>query len=104
MFKDYPEAVENTLKIAERCNVAIKLDSTSTEKYPRFGTPDGSSREEYLRKVCYKGLEERYGKERVAADKELRDRLDYELGIINQLKISLLFPDYGGFHQLGQGS
>ncbi|MFR4222938.1 MAG: DNA polymerase III subunit alpha [Akkermansia sp.] len=57
---------------------------------PQFGTPDGSSREEYLRKVCYKGLEERYGKERVAADKELRDRLDYELGIINQLK----FPSY----------
>ena len=90
VFKDYPEAVENTLKIAERCNVTIKLDSTSTEKYPEFGTPDGSSREEYLRKVCYKGLEERYGKERVAADKELRDRLDYELGIINQLK----FPSY----------
>ena len=84
MFKDYPEAVENTLKIAERCNVTIKLDSTSTEKYPEFGTPDGSSREEYLRKVCYKGLEERYGKEPV--------------------EISLLFPDYGGFHQLGQGS
>ena len=42
VFKDYPEAVENTLKIAERCNVAIKLDSTSTEKYPEFGTPDGS--------------------------------------------------------------
>lgn len=90
VFRDYPDAVENTLKIAERCNVTIKLDSASTEKYPEFGTPDGSTREDYLRKVCYEGLEERYGKERVAKDKELRDRLDYELGIINQLK----FPSY----------
>ena len=49
VFKDYPDALENTLKIAERCNVTIKLDSTSTEKYPEFGTPDGSTREEYLR-------------------------------------------------------
>ncbi len=88
LFDEYPDAVENTLKIAERCNVTIKLDSASTEKYPEFGTPDGSTREDYLRKVCYEGLEERYGKERVAKDKELRDRLDYELGIISQLKDS----------------
>lgn len=58
VFRDYPDAVENTLKIAERCNVTIKLDSASTEKYPEFGTPDGSTREDYLRKVCYEGLEE----------------------------------------------
>ncbi len=90
VFKDYPDAIENTLKIAQRCNVVLHLDSTSTEKYPVFGTPDGSSLEDYMRKVCYQGLEERYGKERVATDKELCARLDYELGIINQLK----FPSY----------
>ncbi len=90
VFKDYPDALENTLKIADRCNVVLHLDSTSTEKYPVFGTPDGSSLEDYMRKVCYQGLEERYGKERVATDKELCARLDYELGIINQLK----FPSY----------
>lgn len=90
VFRDYPDALANTLKIAERCNVTIKLDAASTEKYPEFGTPDGSTREDYLRKVCYEGLEERYGKERVATDKELCDRLEYELGVINQLK----FPSY----------
>ncbi|MFR4222939.1 MAG: hypothetical protein ACLT38_04285 [Akkermansia sp.] len=41
VFKDYPDAVENTLKIAERCNVTIKLDSTSTEKYPNSARQTG---------------------------------------------------------------
>lgn len=91
IFKDYPEACDNTLLIAERCNVTIKLDPASSEKYPLFDTPDGSPREEYLKKVCYEGLAFRYGKERAEHDKELRDRLEYELGIINQLKFASYF-------------
>ncbi|MBR5878720.1 MAG: DNA polymerase III subunit alpha, partial [Akkermansia sp.] len=90
LFPEYPDAYENTNVIAERCNTSIKLDSTSTERYPEFAPEDGSTREEYLRKICYKGLEERYGKERAENDQELRARLDYELGIINQLR----FPSY----------
>lgn len=90
LFPEYPDAYENTNVIAERCNTSIKLDSTSTERYPEFAPEDGSTREEYLRKICFKGLEERYGKERAENDQELRARLDYELGIINQLR----FPSY----------
>ena len=90
LFPEYPDAYENTNIIAERCNTSIKLDSTSTERYPEFAPEDGSTREEYLRKVCYEGLAERYGKERAENDKELRARLDYELSIINQLR----FPSY----------
>ena len=90
LFPEYPDAYENTNVIAERCNTSIKLDSTSTERYPEFAPEDGSTREEYLRKICYKGLAERYGKERAENDQELRARLDYELGIINQLR----FPSY----------
>ncbi|MBE6420131.1 MAG: DNA polymerase III subunit alpha [Akkermansiaceae bacterium] len=90
LFPEYPDAYENTNIIAERCNTSIKLDSTSTERYPEFAPEDGSTREEYLRKICYEGLAERYGKERAENDKELRARLDYELGIINQLR----FPSY----------
>ncbi len=90
LFPEYPDAYENTNIIAERCNTSIKLDSTSTERYPEFAPEDGSTREEYLRKVCYEGLTERYGKERAENDKELRARLDYELSIINQLR----FPSY----------
>ncbi len=90
LFPEYPDAYENTNIIAERCNTSIKLDSTSTERYPEFAPEDGSTREEYLRKVCYDGLAERYGKERAENDQELRARLDYELSIINQLR----FPSY----------
>ena len=90
LFPEYPDAYENTNIIAERCNTSIKLDSTSTERYPEFAPEDGSTREEYLRKICYEGLAERYGKERAEHDQELRARLDYELGIINQLR----FPSY----------
>ena len=56
LFADIPGACDATLEIAERCNVSIKLDSTSSEKYPQFGTPDGSPREEYFMKVCRDGL------------------------------------------------
>ncbi len=90
LFPEYPEAYENTVRIAERCNTSIKLDSTSTERYPEFATPDGSTREEYLRKICFEGLAERYGRERAENDQELRARLDYELSIINMLR----FPSY----------
>ena len=90
LFPEYPDAYENTNIIAERCNTSIKLDSTSTERYPEFAPEDGSTREEYLRKICYQGLAERYGKERAENDTELRARLDYELSIINQLR----FPSY----------
>ena len=91
LFPEYPDAYENTNIIAERCNTSIKLDSTSTERYPEFDTPDGTPREEYLRRICYEGLAERYGKERAENDTELRNRLDYELKVINQLRFASYF-------------
>jgi len=60
LFKDIPGACDATLEIAEKCNVELVLDPTSSEKYPQFDSPDGSPREEYFRKVCYEGLEKRY--------------------------------------------
>jgi len=84
LFKDIPEAVTNTLRIADMCNVEIHLDSTSSEKYPQFGTPDGSSREDYFRSVCFEGLQWRYG-ERADTDEELRQRLDYEIGVMESM-------------------
>lgn len=90
LFPEYPDAYENTNLIAERCNTSIKLDSTSTERYPEFATPDGSPREEYLRKICFEGLKERYPNETPERWKELCERLDYELSIINMLR----FPSY----------
>jgi DNA polymerase-3 subunit alpha len=90
LFADIPGACDATLEIAERCNVTLKLDSTSSEKYPQFGTPDGSPREEYLMEVCREGLIRRYGPER-AADPEIAERLKYEVDIINQLGFASYF-------------
>ena len=90
LFADIPGACDATLEIAERCNVTIKLDSTSSEKYPQFGTPDGTPREEYFMKVCREGLIRRYGGER-ANDPEVAARLKYEVDTINQLGFASYF-------------
>ena len=90
IFADVPGACDATLEIAERCNVTIKLDSTSSEKYPQFGTPDGSPREEYLMKICQDGVLKRYGPDR-ASDPEIQERLKYEVGIINNLGFASYF-------------
>jgi DNA polymerase III subunit alpha len=90
LFADIPGACDATLEIAERCNVELKLDATSSEKYPQFGTPDGSPREEYLMRMCQEGLVRRYGAER-AADPAVQERLTYEAGVINQLGFASYF-------------
>jgi len=90
LFADIPGACDATLEIAERCNVEFKLDATSSEKYPQFGTPDGSPREEYLMKSCQQGLIKRYGEEK-AADAEIQKRLEYEVLTINNLGFASYF-------------
>lgn len=85
LFKDYPGACDATLEIAEKCNFEMVLDPTSSEKYPEYGSPDGSPREEFFRKLCWSGLENRYGKERADTDEVLRTRLEYEMGIMEKM-------------------
>lgn len=90
IFKDIPEACDNTLRIAERCNVTIKLDPTSSEKYPQFPTPDGSPREDYLMKLCQDGVLKHYGAEK-ANSAEVQERLKYEVDTINSLGFASYF-------------
>ena len=90
VFAEVPEACDATLEIAERCQVEMTLDPTSSEKYPQFDAPDGSPRDEYFRKICFEGLEQRYGKER-AKDPELVERLDYEIKTIIDLGFASYF-------------
>jgi DNA polymerase-3 subunit alpha len=80
VFRDFPEAIANTLDIAERCNLEIEL---GVSKYPEYSVPNGISREAYLRDLCEKGLQQRYG-ERAKIDNHLRERLEYELGILEK--------------------
>jgi DNA polymerase III subunit alpha len=78
LFSYAPSAVENTTKIAEMCNVEFEFGKT---KLPKFDTPDGMDSREYLRKLCLEGLYERYEN----PDKDILDRLDYELSVIEQM-------------------
>ena len=83
LFPDVPEAIENTNRIAERCNVEIKFHE---RKLPRFGLPEGTDAFAYLSSLCEEGLARRYP----VITQELRDRLSYELGTIR----SMGFVDY----------
>src|SRR5881296_3827361 len=80
IFRDFPDAITNTLEIAERCNLEIEFGKS---KYPEYPMPAGKTREGYLRELCYKGLHERYG-ERAANDQELIKRLDYEVDVLEK--------------------
>jgi DNA polymerase-3 subunit alpha len=91
LFAEFPEACDATLEIAEKCNVTMKLDAASIEKYPQFDPPDGTPRGEYLRRMCLEGMEHRYGRERAHTDEVLMKRLDYELGVINQMNFTSYF-------------
>src|SRR5436309_3065755 len=80
VFRDFPEAISNTLEIGERCRVDLEFGRS---KYPEYPVPAGKTREGYLRELCYQGLRERYG-ERATTDAKLLDRLDYELGVLEK--------------------
>jgi DNA polymerase-3 subunit alpha len=100
MFSYIPEALENTIRIAEQCNYEYKFHES---KLPKFPLEEGQDPYEYLRDTCYKGLIDRYDIFKAMRDKELDytevnkivenseeakeyvDRLEYELGIINQM-------------------
>ena len=72
------QALENTQKIAERCNVEIEFGVT---KLPKYDVPDGYTSWEYLNKLCWEGLEKRYN----PVTQDLKDRLTYELSTIKQM-------------------
>ena len=74
-FKQYPEAIKNTQKIAKDCNVEIPIGNWILPNYP---LPEGETEKEHLKKLVYKRLKDRFPK----ANKEVLERLDYELGII----------------------
>jgi len=80
LFRDFPEAIANTLEIGERCHLDLEFGRS---KYPEYPVPPGKTRNGYLRELCYKGLGERYGG-RAANDPELIKRLDYELDVLEK--------------------
>ncbi len=80
LFSDHPEAISNTVAIAERCN--LKMDF-GTSKFPEYEAPEGKTRRQYLRELCEEGLHKRFG-ERAGNDPELRARLTKELEVLEK--------------------
>ena len=92
LFEDIPEALANTVEIAKRCNVTVRLGEYFLPQFPT----GGMTTEDFLVKVSKEGLEERLEflfpdeEERVKRRPEYDERLDIELGVINQMG----FPGY----------
>ena len=84
LFRDLPEACDNTLLIAERCEIEFDTDANYM---PRFPVPEGETEESWFVKEVEKGLHYRYPN---GISDEVRERAEYEMGIIAQMK----FPGY----------
>ncbi|MGH1551059.1 DNA polymerase III subunit alpha [Leifsonia poae] len=84
LFRDYPEACDNTLAIAERCDVQF---DTAANYMPRFPVPEGETEQTWFVKEVEKGLEQRYPN---GITPEVRKQADYEIGVISQMG----FPGY----------
>ena len=84
-FAEWPEALESTLEIAERCDVELELGG---QLIPRYPTPDGADEGEYLRSLVAQGLRERYGDPPPA---DALERADYELGVIDKMGFNAYF-------------
>ncbi|MCM2129677.1 DNA polymerase III subunit alpha [Larsenimonas rhizosphaerae] len=99
LFSDLPEAIDNTVMIAARCNVDVRLGEYFLPEYP---VPDGMTMEEFFCKLSHDGLTQRLHKlfdadhaiyrdrDRAACEPAYRERLDFELNVINQMG----FPGY----------
>ena len=97
IFPDTPEAIDNTLRIAEACSLDLELNKN---KVPRFPLPDGfDSPEKYLRFLCDQGMEKRYQK----VTSSLQERLDYEIEVIVKMGYAgyfLIVKDFVDFARL----
>ncbi len=82
LFDYVPEAIANTLEVADKCNVTLEAGKL----LPEYTTPDGSTQEEYFRKIVEEGLAKRYP----VIDDTIRSRVEYEFGVI----VDMGFVDY----------
>ncbi len=84
MFSDVPQAVANTVEIAEKCNLELDFKRTHL---PQFTPPDGKSREDYLMELVEAGLNKRYKQ----IDAAVRERVEHELNIIKKTGFTSYF-------------
>ena len=84
VFGDIPEALQNTMAIAERCNSEIRFNQ---KHLPLFTPPEGLTLEQYLRQLVEKGMKKRYPEQ----TEEIRARMEYELTMINKMGFNSYF-------------
>lgn len=101
LFRQYPEAIKNTCRIAERCCVEFDF---STTYLPKFPCPAGKSAAEHLRELAYRGLEDRIARGHIVFDTVFREtyekRMEYELSVIVEMGYAdyfLIVQDYIAF-------
>lgn len=82
IFANFPDACDNTVKVAEQCDVSFEFGKLHL---PEFTAPDGKTNSQYLRELCWQGLEERYSHEQDVDMESLNERLEYELSIIEKM-------------------
>ena len=98
-LKDYPpQAISNTLEIANRCNLELDYQQ---DPMPKYEVPEGHTHDSYLKELCYQGLREKYGQ----LSEPVRQRVDYELEVIrqgNHANYFLIVADYVNYaHKQG---
>ena len=78
LFPDHPEAYDNTVKIAQRCNLDFVFHEYHLPSYP---VPEGYTNDQYFRELCETGFRERYPE----APESYRQRMEYEIGVISSM-------------------
>jgi DNA polymerase-3 subunit alpha len=86
LFRDVPESLATTLEIADKCNLKIVLGEN---KFPMYEVPASETREGYLRRLCFEGLEKRFGER--AKEPALRERLSFELDVLEKTGFTSYF-------------
>lgn len=86
LFAEVPEALSNTLLVAERCAVDLKAKGYHL---PIFDVPPGHTAESYLRELCEAGLRRRYGSR--ADEAVVRERFEYEVGVVTKMGFAAYF-------------
>ena len=88
LFSDCPEAIDNTQKLADRCNVEIEL---GVIQLPDYDLPNNLTADEQLHQLSIEGVKKRFGYEEVDMTDEIRERLDYELSVIQKTGYAAYF-------------
>jgi len=104
IYGAYAGAIENTVKIADMCELELEFDKV---RLPKFPCPNGKGAEEYLRELTFAGLDRRiknsqlvFGEDKHNNEQAYRDRIEYELSVINTMGYAdyfLIVQDYVGF-------